>query len=90
MPFREWLREYPGIPRVAPRMAFSLRECFFPKVGVVSGFLMLTFTATSIATSAVKQMPKRWLSDEDVVQPNKRHVHMASYAQERRHSSLMM
>ena len=26
VPFRELLRECPGIPRVAPRMAFALRE----------------------------------------------------------------
>ena len=39
LPFREKsLREYPGIPRVAPRMAFSLRERFF-KTGVVPRFL---------------------------------------------------
>ena len=29
LPFQELLREYPGIPRVAPRMAFSLRERLF-------------------------------------------------------------
>ena len=39
MPFRELLRECPGIPRVAPRMAFSLRERFFFKRGVVPRFL---------------------------------------------------
>ena len=33
MPFRELLREYPGIPRVAPRMAFSLRERIFQNWG---------------------------------------------------------
>ena len=33
MPFRELLRECPGIPRVAPRTAFSLRERVF-KIGV--------------------------------------------------------
>ena len=33
MPFRELLREYPGIPRIAPRMAFSLRERFFQNWG---------------------------------------------------------
>ena len=40
MPFRELLRECPGISRVAPRMAFSLRELFlFFKIGVVPRFL---------------------------------------------------
>ena len=33
MPFGELLREYPGIPRAAPRMAFSLRERFFQNWG---------------------------------------------------------
>ena len=38
MPFRELLREYPGIPRVAPRMAFHSESVFF-KIGVVPRFL---------------------------------------------------
>ena len=39
MRFLELLREFPGIPRVAPRMAFSHRERFFSKLGVVPRFL---------------------------------------------------
>ena len=44
MPFRELLREYPGTPRVAPRMAFSLRERFFQNWGgsQVSEFSILS------------------------------------------------
>ena len=41
VPFRESLREYPRIPRVAPSMALSLLELFF-KIGVVPRFLMNT------------------------------------------------
>ena len=34
--------EYPRIPKVAPKMAFSLRERFF-KIGVVPGLLIEAF-----------------------------------------------
>ena len=46
MPFRELLREYPGIPRIAPRMAFSLRERFF-QIGVVPRFLNVEYDWTT-------------------------------------------
>ena len=56
MPFQELLQEYPGIPRVSPRIAFSLRAFFsFFKIGVVPRFLNCIF-ASWISTNVSGQI----------------------------------
>ena len=66
--FRKLLRECPGIPRVAPRMAFSLRECFvfffFGGGGWFPGLWLLFLLWLSCATgpATIESTSSQWQS----------------------------
>ena len=54
MPFRELLRAQPGIPRVAPSMAFSLRERFFQNGGGSQVSDSYTYTFRNFSLTLLK------------------------------------
>ena len=55
LPFRELRREYSGIPRIAPRMAFFTPRAFFFKLGWFPGFWLRNFMRSPVGI-AIKRI----------------------------------